>query len=162
MRTEASSAPLLVVQSYHHRNTEKVAEVLAAALAAKIRPPREVDPAEVEACRLIGLGSGIYFAKHHRALLEFAERLPRGAGKPAFIFSTSGVFTRRKLAKDHAALRHALVGNGYSILGEFGCRGWDTYSILKYVGGLNKGRPNAKDLERAEAFAQRLQQEMGR
>jgi len=161
MKADSSEGPLLILSSYHHGNTEKVARVIAEVLGAEIKTPQDVDPAALEACRLIGLGSGIYFSKHHRAVLEFAEQMPSVTGKSAFLFSTSGIYTERKLVKDHAALREILIGKGYTVLDEFGCRGWDTYSFLKYIGGLSKGRPNAKDLERARVFAQRLLRRMG-
>jgi flavodoxin len=157
MNSQTSGRSLVILSSYHHHNTEKIARVIAEVLEAEITMPQDVDPAELETWRLIGLGSGIYFSKHHRALLELAEQMPSVTGKSAFLFSTSGVFTPRKFAKDHAALRDILIGKGYTILDEFGCRGWDTYSLLKYVGGLNRRRPNLEDLERARAFATNLQ-----
>jgi flavodoxin len=36
--------------------------------------------------------------------------------------------------------------------------GFNTNSFLKLFGGINKGRPNAEDLKRAEEFAQKLKQ----
>ena len=161
MMTNLSTAPILIVFSYHHLNTRKIAEVLAEELGARILRPQDVDPAELFGCRLIGFGSGIYNAEHHAGLLRLAERLPEVNGNAAFIFSTSGIYTRRKAANDHEVLRNILQGRGYKIAGEFGCRGWDTYSILKYIGGLNKGRPNDHDFERARAFARKLQQPIG-
>lgn len=43
-------------------------------------------------------------------------------------------------------------------MGEFGCPGLDTNSLLKLLGGLNKGRPNAEDLKQAEEFGRSLKQ----
>jgi hypothetical protein len=37
-----------------------------------------------------------------------------------------------------------------SIAGEFGCAGLNTNSFLNLVGGFDRGRPNACDLEREE------------
>jgi hypothetical protein len=36
------------------------------------------------------------------------------------------------------------------------CPGFNTNSFLKFFGGINKGRPNANDLKRAEEFAMNL------
>jgi len=36
------------------------------------------------------------------------------------------------------------------------CPGFNTNSFLKFFGGINKGRPNASDLKRAEEFAKKL------
>lgn len=46
-----------------------------------------------------------------------------------------------------------LVKHGLSVVGDFSCKGWDTNSFLKLFGGINKGRPNADDLEEARIFA---------
>jgi NAD(P)-dependent dehydrogenase (short-subunit alcohol dehydrogenase family) len=43
---------------------------------------------------------------------------------------------------------------GCSVLGEFGCKGYDTFGPFKLVGSLAKGRPNERDLEQARAFYQ--------
>ena len=49
-----------------------------------------------------------------------------------------------------------LQAKGYAILDEFSCRGFNTNSFMKYLGGMNRGRPNAKDLKRAAEFAEGL------
>lgn len=41
---------------------------------------------------------------------------------------------------------------GCSVLGEFGCKGYDTFGPFKLVGGLAKGRPDEGDLDRARGF----------
>jgi hypothetical protein len=43
------------------------------------------------------------------------------------------------------------------IVDEFACKGFNTNSFMKYLGGMNKGRPNAEDLRHAKEFAQNLQ-----
>jgi len=48
------------------------------------------------------------------------------------------------------------VVRGFTIAGEFSCRGWDTFGLLKLIGGINKGRPDEQDLKRAEDFARHL------
>jgi hypothetical protein len=48
---------------------------------------------------------------------------------------------------------------GYTVIGEFGCAGWNTNSFLKYFGGLNKGKPDAEDLKNVEAFPRDMVQE---
>ncbi len=65
-----------------------------------------------------------------------------------------------KVAKDHAALREKLQAKGYVIVDEFACKGYNTNSFLKYIGGMNKGRPNAEDLKHAEEFARSLKQKL--
>lgn len=147
---------LLILFSYHHNNTEKIANVFAKVLDAQIQTPRQVSLEEVQGYDLVGFGSGIYGDKHHRTLLELADKLPQVTGKKAFIFSTSAMMGKYKVAKDHLTLRRNLQSKGYIIVDEFACKGFNTNSFLKYMGGMNKGRPNAEDLKHAEEFAQNL------
>ncbi len=155
---------LLIVFSYHHRNTEAIAKAFAPTLGARIATPQEVDPSEFAGYELVGFGSGIYSARHHASLLDLADRLPHVTARSAFIFSTCGVpafgFSREFVLKNHLALREKLLSKGYKIVDEFGCVGWNTNSFLRFFGGLNKGRPNAEDLKRAEEFARNLKQKM--
>ena len=155
---------LVVLYSYHHHNTERVARVIARVLDAEIRAPQEVDPEALQGYGLVGFGSGIYSERHHPSLLDLADRLPQAAGGRAFIFSTSGAPSMALRGEQlgvtmqsfHSALRERLRAKGYAIVGEFLCAGLNTNSFLRYFGGLNKGHPDAEDLRRAEEFARRL------
>ncbi|MBE0525381.1 flavodoxin [Candidatus Thorarchaeota archaeon] len=147
---------LLILFSYHHNNTEKIAKVFAKVLGAQIKTPQQVDSEEIQEYSLVGFGSGIYGEKHHRILLELADKLPQVTDKKAFIFSTSAIMGQDKVAQDHLTLREKLQAKGYTIVDEFACKGYNTNSFLKYFGGMNKGRPNADDLKIAEEFAQNL------
>ena len=149
---------LLILYSYHHHNTEKVTNVLAKVLNAQIKTPQEIKPEELQEYSLIGFGSGIYGAKHHKSLLDLADRLPQVTDRKAFIFSTSAIMGKEKVANDHSTLREKLQPKGYMIVDEFACKGFNTNSFMKYLGGMNKGRPNAEDLKNAEKFALNLKQ----
>ena len=151
---------LLVLFSYHHKNTEKIAKVFAKVLDAQIKTPEQINPGELQEYNLIGFGSGIYGEKHHKLLLDFSDTLPQITNKKAFIFSTSALQGKAKVAKDHSLLREKLLSKGYMIVDEFSCKGFNTNSFMKYFGGMNKGRPNAEDLKRAEEFAQNLKQNL--
>jgi len=145
---------LLVLFSYHHNNTEKIAKTFAKVLDAQIKTPQQIDPEELQEYDLIGFGSGIYSAKHHESLLDLAEELPQVTNRKAFIFSTSS--NLEPLSKNHSTLREKLQSKGYVIVDEFTCAGFNTNSFIKYFGGMNKGRPNAEDLKNAEDFSENL------
>lgn len=147
---------LVVVYSYHHMNTEKVAKVIAKVLDAEMKTPQQLAPEGLEGYDLMGFGSGIYGAKHDKCLLDLANELPEVTEGKAFIFSTSAIMGKNKVAADHSELREKLQAKGYAIVDEFACKGFNTNSFLKYIGGMNKGRPNEKDLENAEDFARKL------
>lgn len=147
---------LIVYVSVHHGNTEKVAKAMANTLDAVLLEVKQANAGMLEQYDLIGFGSGIYFGKHHRSLLDFVDMLPMLRNKKAFIFSTSGL---RKIPFIHnfdKPLKEKLQRKGFDIIGEFSCRGLDTYKATRLVGGVNKGRPNAEDLRQAEDFARGL------
>ena len=151
---------LLVVYSYHHMNTEKIAKVFAKVLDAEIKMPQQINPEELHEYGLIGFGAGIDSGKHYKPLLDLADELPPVNDKKAFIFSTSGLTGEKKAAKDHSALRKKLEAKGYRIVGEFQCKGFNTNSFLKFFGGMNKGSPTDEDFKRAEEFALNLMQNL--
>lgn len=95
----------------------------------------------------IGFASGIYGFEMHKSVAAFARQyLP--AGKPVFFVYTYGG------AKGTGARALAKIADekGCPVLGEFACKGHDTFGPFKLVGGIAKGRPNERDLERARAF----------
>ena len=159
---------LLVLFSYHHQNTEKIAKIFSKVLDAQIKTPQQTHPEELQEYDLVGFGSGIYHGKHHDSLLDLADKLPQITNRKAFIFSTCGVPVvvagRKQLEeyaeKNHSSLKKKLQSKGYMIVDEFSCAGFNTNSFNKLFGGINKGRPNAEDLKRAEEFAQNLKQNL--
>jgi flavodoxin len=153
---------LVVVCSYHHKNTEKIAKVIAKVLGAEVKTPEQVYPEELREYGLIGFGSGIYSATFDPSVLNLADRLSYAVRKKAFLFSTYGapafIANREFIEKNHQQIREKLQIKGYTVIGEFGCAGWNTNSFLKYFGGLNKGKPDAVDLRNAEVFARDMKE----
>jgi flavodoxin len=145
---------LVIVYSYHHKNTEKIAKVMAEVLDAPIVTPQEVDIDEIHKFGLVGFGAGIDSGRHYKVLLDLVDKLPEVDNRNAFIFSTCTI--HREVSKNHTTLREMLQSKGYIIVGEFGCPGFNTNSFARFFGGVNKGRPNAEDLKHAEEFAQNL------
>jgi len=145
---------VIIYTSVHHQNTEKVATVMAEELGADLVLVAQAEPDTLDGYDLAGFGSGIFFGKHHKTLMQFVETLPTGAGRQAFVFSTSGKGGNGM----HAALKEQLAGRGFSIVDEFSCKAWDSWGPLKLVGGINKGRPDDEDLAAAREFARRLRE----
>jgi len=148
---------LIIAYSYHHNNTAKIACVFSEVLHAKVKTPEQVILEELQEYDLIGFGAGIDSGRHYKPLLDLVDRLPDVDKKVGFIFSTSAIQGETKVKKDHSLLRHKLESKGYTIVGEFSCKGFNTNSFLKYLGGMNKDRPNSKDLMNAKEFAYNLE-----
>jgi flavodoxin len=144
---------LIVCVSTHHGNTKKVADAMAGVLHADVVIPGEVTADALADYDIIGFGSGIAYGKHYTNLLEFVDSLPT-LHREAFIFSTRGA---RSLRSYHQALKEKLIAKGCEVIGEFSCRGFDTYGPAKIIGGIARGRPNEQDLRDAQDFARTLE-----
>ena len=144
---------IIVIYSYHHNNTKKVAEAIGSVIGSEIKSVFEVEEQDILESNLIGFGSGIDSGKHYKELLEFAEKLSSVKDKNCYIFSTSAMQGKVKVEKDHLELRTILKAKGYSVIGEFSCKGFNTNNVLKFIGGMNKTRPNEEDIRNATDFA---------
>ena len=151
---------LVIVFSYHHNNTEKIARTIARVLGAEVKTPQQVTPEEIGEYDVVGFGSGIYSATFAPSMLSLADRLLPAGDTKVFLFSTYGapaIFAdRRFIEENHQEIRGRLEKKGYQVIGEFGCAGWNTNSFLRFFGGLNKGKPDSDDLMNAEAFAREM------
>jgi len=138
--------------SRHHGNTRKVLEAMAGECEVDLIDVTTRQTVRLEEYDCIGFASGIYFGKFQTSVLQFAQQyLPER--KNVFFVSTYGMLRPgyTKAIKQIAGEKHCLV------LGEFGCKGFDTYGPFKLVGGIAKGHPNAQDLEKARMFYQEIQ-----
>lgn len=142
---------LMICTSVHHGNTRKIAEAMAEAVGGETCTPLEMYPRLIDKYEVIGLGSGIYFGKHHKSLFKLLDKVCL-KNKKVFIFYTSGISRIPFLNGCEDALRRALIVRGARILGIFGCRGYCDHGLFKLVEGINRGRPNEEDLDRARAF----------
>jgi flavodoxin len=143
---------LIVYMSIHHQNTEKVASAMAEAVGADLKKPSEVTHELLTAYDLVGFGSGIYFSKFHKSMLDLVERLGNQHDKKAFVFNTSGA-GRERFNDGYADM---LSAKGFKVVGKFSCKGLDTWGPFKLIGGLAKGRPNQSDLINAQKFIKEL------
>lgn len=144
---------LIICKSIHNGNTERIAKRMAKILDADLIEPEELN--NIREYDLIGFGSGIYNYKHHQSLLDLADKLPDLKEKKVFVFSTSGVIQKRF----HRNLKGKLEEKNAAIVDEFFCKGFNKNSVLKYIGGMNKGRPNEDDFKKAEDFAKKMKEE---
>ncbi len=146
---------LIVCVSTSHGNTRRVADRMAEVLDAEVVEPESVDPEKLREYGLVGFGSGIYYMTMDARLRNLIRRLPRVDGIRAFTFFTSGA-REIPLLEYHKPVRNQLASKGFEVLDSFSCRGFDTVGPFGFIGGINRGRPNDHDLDRAAAFAARL------
>ena len=89
-------------------------------------------------------------SKMHQSVINFAEvNLPEN--KDVFLMCTYGgkpVFDSiKKIVKEKQG----------RIVGEFSCKGFDTFGPFKLIGGISKGHPDKNDLDNAKAFFKELE-----
>ena len=133
--------------SRHHGNTLKILEAMAEEGEVDLIDVTTRQAVGLEKYDCIGFASGVYFGKFHEGVLAFARQyLPQG--KPVFFVYTYG----GAKGAGTKALAEIAKEKGCPVLGEFSCKGYDTFGPFKLVGGLAKGRPNEEDLEKARAF----------
>ena len=133
--------------SRHHGNTLKVAQAMAQEGEVDLIDVTTRQAVRLEGYDCIGLASGIYGFEFQKAVAAFARQyLPQG--KPVFFLYTYGGIkgTGAKAVAEVAREKDC------PILGEFSCKGFDTFGPFKLVGGIAKGHPDQKDLENARAF----------
>lgn len=147
---------IIIYSSYHHKNTEKIAKAIADILNAKLIKAKNANKSDIKNADLVGFGSGIYYGESHKNMLDFANSLEKIDNKKAFIFSTSGMKVDWFFNKNHKVIKRILKNKNFNIIGNFNCLGHDSYSLLKLIGGVNKKRPNKKDIKKAKDFAKNL------
>jgi flavodoxin len=142
----------MIYSSIHHNNTEKIGRVMAEAINADIVEAKHIRIDTLDNYNLIGFGSGIYAGKFHKNVLDLISKLPKLNNKKAFVFSTSGT----GVTKYNVRVEEELKKHGFEIIGNFACKGYNTFGPLKLFGGIGKDRPNAEDLQNAKDFAKKL------
>ena len=139
----------IVYASVHHGNTEKLVKRIAEECQVDLIDTVKQQKADLSDYDMIGFASGIYFSKFHQSILKFAEgNLPED--KKVFLICTYGGSENYKSIEQTLKKKHA------SVIGKFGCKGYDTFGPFKLVGGIAKGHPNEEDMKNAVDFVKGL------
>ena len=137
--------------SRHHGNTLKVLKAMAEGTDIDLIDVTARPAVHLEEYDCIGFASGIYYSKFQETVLDFARQyLPQG--KDVFFVYTCGSM-RKGYTK---AITETVTAKGANILGEYGCRGFDTFGPFRLIGGIAKGHPSAHELEEARDFYRSL------
>jgi len=139
---------ILFCYSYHHNNTRKVADAIAARLPVRVVSVPVREEVNLSDYDLVGFASGVYmsaFGKPVNTLIDTMEGL---SGKSCFTLYTCGA----PKGEYDAGVQAKLKAKGALIAGGWHCRGFDTVGPFKLVGGIAKDHPNEEDLENAVRF----------
>lgn len=133
--------------SRRHGNTRKVLEAMAREGSIDLIDVTTRQTVRLDAYDCIGFASGIYGFEFHKAVVSFARQYLPDVKPVFFVYTYGGA--RGNGAK---VLERLAREKGCPVLGEFSCKGYDTFGPFKLVGGLSKGHPDARDLEDARRF----------
>ena len=139
----------IVYTSVHHGNTEKLVKRIAEECQVDLIDAIKQMNADLNDYDMIGFASGIYYSKFHQSILKFSEE-NLSADKKVFMICTYGGSANFKSIEQILNKKHA------SVVGKFGCKGYDTFGPFKLVGGIAKGHPDEEDMKNAVDFVKGL------
>ena len=145
---------IIVYGSRHHGNTKKLVTYLAEKHEIKIVDAETDLKVDLNDYDLIGFASGIDFGRFYDPVMDLAGTLHEGK----FVYA---LYT---CAKDNGRygkqIEELSREKGFKYLGEYGCRGYNTYGPWKLIGGMNKNHPSEDEMERAEKFYEKIEKEV--
>lgn len=139
---------VIVYASVHHGNTKKIVDVMAPEIGADVVDITKEKDVDLSGYDVIGLASGVFHHSMHDGIKELIEKSDFSRNKKVFTVTTCGVGYRNYASG--AAKKIKIKGADY--LGNFQCRGFDTFGVFGKFGGIAKKHPDRKDMENARQF----------
>ncbi len=142
---------VIIYASTHHGNTRKLVEAIAAQYEITQIDATEQHQADLSGYDLIGFASGIDFGKFYDSVEQFLkENLPKNK-KVFFLYTCAKASNRFTKTMQTEALKKRAV-----LMGEYGCKGYNTYGPWKVIGGMNKSHPTKAEMDGAVQFYESL------
>ena len=142
---------VIIYASTHHGSTRKLVEAIAEKYDIVQINSEEQQYADLTDYDLIGFASGIDFGKFYDSVERFLKNnLPENK-RVFFLYTcakTSSRFTE--------SIRAEAIKKRAVLLGEYGCRGYNTYGPWKWIGGMNKKHPTEDERKGAVRFFETL------
>ena len=142
---------VIIYTSLHHGNTLKLVKAISDKYNIEIIDATEKSVVDLQKYDVIGFASGIDFGKFYEAIEDFAkENLP--IKKQVFFLYTCAM--ERKGFTN--SMREIVAKKDAEVLGEYGCKGYNTYGPWKVIGGMNKKHPTEEEILLAVKFFENL------
>ena len=141
---------IIIYESTHHENTKRLVDAIAKKYNAETVSIENAETIDLSGYEIVGLAAGIAFGKFYRRMEEFAIKIP--SGSRVFLLYTCG----NPSAGYVKSITRTLTSNGARVMGNYGCRGYDTYGPFKLVGGIAKGHPTEEEIIAAVAFYDKI------
>ena len=141
----------IIYASTHHGSTRKLVEAIADKYEVVQIDATNCQQADLSGYDLIGFASGIDFGKFYDSVERFLEKnLPEN--KRVFFMYTCAKVNNRFTN----SIKAAATKKRATVLGEYGCKGFNTYGPWKVIGGMNKNHPTKNELENCITFFETL------
>lgn len=138
---------VIIYTSMHHGNTYKLVKAISDKHNIEIIDATKQMVADLQKYDVIGFASGIDFGKFYETIENFAkENLP--IKKQVFFLYTCAM--ERKGFTN--SIREIVTKKDAEVLGEYGCKGYNTYGPWKVIGGMNKKHPTEEEILLALSF----------
>ena len=142
----------IIYVSVHHGNTEKLLKEVCRGQPIDLFDIACTETINLSQYSCVGFASGIYVGKFHKSIFKFLKNRRCEFPKNSFVVCTSGIGKGRYALKFSNYLRD----QGFTVLGEFECKGFDTFGPFKLFGGFAKGHPDTCDIANGTAFIRQL------
>lgn len=141
------SRTAIIYASKHHGSTYKLVKAISEKYDIDSIDAENIHFMDLSPYDLIGFASGIDFGKFYPSVEQFLkDNLPEN--KKVFFLYTCA----KKHPKFTEHIKGEVLGRGAVIMGEYGCRGYNTYGPWKIIGGMNKNHPSKEEVEEAIRF----------
>lgn len=134
-------------------NTEKIARVIAKALAADLKRIEDFDVRKITDYDLIFIGTPVHYLSSAPKVKEFLSALPFLPGKKAAAFCTMHINGDREVFSE---IKEIFKNKKIDFLGGFSCLGKSRLVANFGPRVFNRNRPNKKDIEKAEKWAKKI------
>ncbi len=141
---------IIIYESTHHGNTKKLVEAIAAKHNVEAVSIENAESIDLSGYDMIGLAAGIAFGKFYSRMEGFAAGIP--SGHRVFLLYTCGNPSDGYVKN----ISRTLGTNGVEVVGNYGCKGFDTYGPFKLIGGIAKGHPTENEILGAVAFYEKI------
>ncbi|MDO5062347.1 MAG: flavodoxin domain-containing protein [Peptostreptococcaceae bacterium] len=145
----------IIYASVHHKNTEKLVKRIAQKCPVDLYDITQIKSVDLSPYEMIGFASGIYMARPHKLIRKFLNE-QEGLPDQTFVILTSGI-GKGEFAN---AFSEELSEKGFDVLGEFECRGYDTFGPFRSMYEQRPDHPNEDDIQNAIVFVEEVIQKM--
>lgn len=138
---------LIVYESGHHDNTQKVVESIAQKYKARMERVSDADKIkDLEQYEVFLFASGIYHGKPGPNLISFIKKNAKKIyNKKVLLLLTSGTNNKKYMHE----FKKELEKYDINVDEDYQCLGYDTFGPWKFMGGIAKNHPNIDEMQTA-------------